>query len=211
MNWRQLPISLAYLPTSTPAYQILNIHSYLIHSPFSDDHLPSTLQKAWLEMERCFERGLTRRIGVSNFAIQHLECILEVATIKPSLNQIEMHPYLQQTDLLAYLKHTDIGVQAFASLTPLTKAAPGPADEVCSRLAETYGVSQSTILLRWVMDQNIPVVTTSGNRERMKNTLMELSSFQLQQAELEEMRRVCKTKTFRGFFAEDFQRLEQVA
>ncbi|KEZ46545.1 hypothetical protein SAPIO_CDS0339 [Scedosporium apiospermum] len=149
------------------------VDNYLIHSPFSANSSTSALQNAWLGMERCVQRGLARHIGLANFAIQHLEPILEIATIRPALNQIEMHPYLQQPDLLAYLSRNDIRAQGFASLTPLTKASPGPVDDVCKHLSEKYGVSQSAILLRWVIDQGASVVTTSGNKNRLQGYLDE--------------------------------------
>ena len=160
-------------------------------------------------MERCVQRGLARHIGLANFAIQHLEPILEIATIRPALNQIEMHPYLQQPDLLAYLSRNDIRAQGFASLTPLTKASPGPVDDVCKHLSEKYGVSQSAILLRWVIDQGASVVTTSGNKNRLQGYVKEVTAFHLQREELEEISRVSRTRKYRSFFADEFRILEE--
>lgn len=40
-------------------------------------------------MERCVESGLTKSIGVSNFNIKQLKDILEVAIIKPVVNQVK--------------------------------------------------------------------------------------------------------------------------
>ena len=40
-------------------------------------------------------QGLIRSIGVSNFGPAHLRKLAETATIKPAVNQIELHPWLQ--------------------------------------------------------------------------------------------------------------------
>lgn len=160
-------------------------------------------------MEHCARLGLARKIGVSNFSIQHLQWILDTATIKPSINQIEMHPYLQQPNLLAYLRQNNIKVQAFAPLTPLTKATCGPADNVCHRLATKYNVSLAAILLRWIIDQEVSVVTTSGNMTRLGDYLIHVSSFKLSAEEVHEISRVSKTRKFRGFFSDEFRELEK--
>ena len=57
---------------------------FLIHVPV---HHPGRLQTVWKELEALHRDGLTKSIGVSNFAIKHLEEILEGATILPAINQ----------------------------------------------------------------------------------------------------------------------------
>lgn len=42
----------------------------------------------WKAMEHCVEIGLTKSIGLSNFNIKQVKDILEVATIKPAVNQV---------------------------------------------------------------------------------------------------------------------------
>lgn len=46
-------------------------------------------------MEDVKASGKAKSIGVSNYLPQHLEAILKVAKVVPSVNQIEFHPYLQ--------------------------------------------------------------------------------------------------------------------
>lgn len=55
-------------------------------------------------MEELKSQGLTKSIGVSNYLPEHLDWILETATVPPAINQIEFHPYLQHNDLLNYHK-----------------------------------------------------------------------------------------------------------
>ncbi|KAF7552892.1 hypothetical protein G7046_g7271 [Stylonectria norvegica] len=179
---------------------------YMIHHPF-EAKTPAELQNAWRGMERCVERGLARNIGVSNFTIQHMSTILETATIKPAVNQIEMHPYLQQPDLWAYLKDNDIRIEGFASLTPLKEPSPDALGEMCSQLANKYGVSESAVLLRWVIDQGAAVVTTSAKRERLDEYMAHIPTFRLTLAEVEQISMSSGTKRQRMFFAEEFEQL----
>jgi len=39
-------------------------------------------------MEQCVQLGLTKSIGISNFNIKQVKDILEIATIKPAVNQV---------------------------------------------------------------------------------------------------------------------------
>jgi len=65
---------------------------YLIHNPFFPDGV--TIEKVWKQMEEVHEKGLARDIGISNFGAEEIEKLMEIANIKPAVNQIEMHPYL---------------------------------------------------------------------------------------------------------------------
>ena len=150
-------------------------------------------------MERCLSRGLTKKIGVSNF---------DIATIKPAVNQIEIHPYLQQPDLYEYLKDNGIPLQGFASLTPLKGDAGDRTPMLCRKLAIQYGVSESAVLLQWVMAQGASVVTTSSKKERLAKMLEETSSFTLKYEEIEEIRLSGAGKKVRGFFADEFAAAE---
>lgn len=180
---------------------------YMIHDPFSAE-TPAQLQEAWRGMEQCVQRGLARDIGLSNCTIKHLSTVLEVATIKPSINQIEMHPYLQQPDLVAYLREEGIQIEGFASLTPLKEETPDAAGELCAQLARKYGVSKSAILLRWVIDQGAVVVTTSGQRARLDGYLKEVPSFSLASEEVQQIS-LSTTKRHRGFFADEFKAISE--
>lgn len=176
---------------------------YLIHSPFPASS-PKELQDAWRSMERCLERGLARKIGVSNFSIRNMETILEIASVKPAVNQIEMHPYLLQPDLYAFLQEKGIPLQGFASLTPLKTEAAEKTPTICKRIASQYGVSEQAVLLRWVLDQGASVITTSSKRERLAGVLEQVPSFCLTAEEIDEITQSGAGKKVRGFFAEEF-------
>src|SRR3954464_11577843 len=49
--------------------------------------------EAYRALETLLADGKVRAIGVSNFTIDHLERLLDSATVVPAVNQIEVHPY----------------------------------------------------------------------------------------------------------------------
>ncbi|KAG8259870.1 hypothetical protein J6590_004996 [Homalodisca vitripennis] len=56
----------------------------------------TTLEDVWRQMETCVSRGLVRSIGVSNFNSNQLQRILDIANIKPVVNQSYMFTAKQQ-------------------------------------------------------------------------------------------------------------------
>lgn len=176
---------------------------YLIHTPWfatSDEDL----QKRWAELEAIKASGRAKSIGVSNFLQEHLEAILKTAKIPPAINQIEFHPYLQHGDLIAFHKKHNIAVACYGPLIPITKAKGGPVDAIWSELANKYGVSESEIGLRWVIDQGLVAVTTSSKRDRLEGYLADLPLFSLTNEEIARIAEAGNKKHFRAFFGKRF-------
>ncbi|KAK9414673.1 putative NADP-dependent oxidoreductase domain-containing protein [Seiridium unicorne] len=182
------------------------IDLYLIHEPFSAGGSEEALQKAWRDIEACHEKGLARDIGVSNFLVADVQAVLKTAKTKPAVNQIELHAYLQRTKLVEFCQSNGIVVEAYAPLTPLTKASPGPVDDVVNKLAKKYGVSASALLLRWLIEKDIVAITTSGKEERLKGYLSEVPSLKLSQQEVDDISKAGEGKKFRQYMAELYEK-----
>jgi len=105
--------------------QVDYVDQYLIHAPFFAKS-PQDLQKKWADLEEIHATGKAKTIGVSNFLQKDLEAILAMAKIVPAINQIEYHPYLQHGGLIDFHRQHHITTSAFAPLTAVVKAAPGP-------------------------------------------------------------------------------------
>lgn len=60
---------------------------YLIHQPFGDYY------SAWRAMERLYQEGAVRAIGVSNFPPERLVDLCMNQEIPPMVDQIEIHPF----------------------------------------------------------------------------------------------------------------------
>lgn len=154
-------------------------------------------------MEAVKKSGRARSIGVSNYLQTHLEATLKTATIPPSINQIEYHPYLQHGNLLSYHESESITTAAYGPLVPQTKAKPGPCDSLLENLAKKYNVGVGQILLRWCIDQGVVVVTTSSKEDRLKEYLRAFE-FKLTPEEVEDIAAAGAKKHFRGFWQKKF-------
>ena len=182
--------------------QLEYVDQYLIHAPFfatSDEDL----QKKWADLEAIHASGKAKTIGVSNFLQKDLEAILKTAKIVPASNQIEYHPYLHHGDLIEFHKKHGIATAAYAPLTAVVRAKPGPLDGTYEQLAQKYGVTPGEIALRWVIDQGIVALTTSGSEQRLKQ-YQKVAQFKLTPKEVEEISELGKQKNFRGFWKHKF-------
>ncbi|KAK9441934.1 putative NADPH-dependent alpha-keto amide reductase [Metarhizium brunneum] len=180
-----------------------HVDLYLLHGPWfaaSDKEL----QQKWAELEAIKASGKAKSIGVSNFLQEHVEVILQTAKVVPAINQIEYHPYLQHGDLVAFHKKHNIAVSCYGPLLPLTRAKGGPVDAVWSELAGKYGVSESEIGLRWILDQGLVALTTSSNKGRLQDYLAKLGTFELTQEEVARIAEVGNRYHFRGFWLNKF-------
>ncbi|KAL8687640.1 MAG: hypothetical protein Q9218_006243 [Villophora microphyllina] len=167
----------------------------------------SDLQSAWAAMEKVKAKGKAKSIGVSNYLLPQLTATMKTATVTPSINQIEYHPYLQHSGpegpLLGYMKEHGIAVAAYGPLTAVTKAKPGPCDDVYAELAKKYYVSEGEIALRWCIDQDVVTITTSGKEERLSDYLRAMT-FKMTPKEINEISQVGEKKHFRGFWQAKF-------
>lgn len=154
-------------------------------------------------METVKTSGKAKSIGVSNYLIPHLKATLETATIPPSINQIEYHPYLQHQDLIPFHESNQIATAAYGPLTAATKAKPGPCDPILDNLSHKYYVNEGEIALRWCIDQGIVAITTSGKEERLHDYLR-ATTFKLTPKEVNDMKAAGQEKHFRGFWQKKF-------
>lgn len=131
---------------------------YLIHWPVRGKYTDS-----WLELEKMYEQGLARAIGVSNFHIHHLQDVLKVCKIMPAVNQVECHPYLSQAELADFCKEK--GIQ-FEPWSPLA-AGKALSDGVLKELGAKYNKDTAQIILRWGLQRGFVNIPKSVNKERI--------------------------------------------
>lgn len=131
---------------------------YLIHWPVKGKY-----KDTWRAMEKLYQDGRIRAIGVSNFQPHHLDDLLADAEVVPAVNQVEFHPLLTQSELLNYCAQKGIQVEAWS---PLAQGRLFD-NEVVKGLADKYGKSPAQILLRWVLDKGVVVLTRSVKESRI--------------------------------------------
>lgn len=135
----------------------------LIHWPSFGDAVPFEVYMEALAETK--QRGLARRIGVSNFTIALLD--RAVALLGPdaiATNQVEIHPYLQARKLCAHAKAIGIPLTAYQ---PLAKGEVGR-DPLMVEIAARHGVAASAVALAFLMAEGHIVIPASGKAEHLK-------------------------------------------
>ncbi|MBO0409814.1 aldo/keto reductase [Enterococcus hulanensis] len=136
---------------------------YLIHWP-SEGY-----NEKWRAMESLYNDGLIKSIGVSNFEKPHMEKLLTTAKIKPTVDQIETHPYFQQKELHEYLKSLDIAHEAWG---PLGQGKGNVMeDPTLAKIAEAHDKSIAQVILRWHLQRDIIVIPKSVHAERIAQNI----------------------------------------
>lgn len=133
------------------------LDSYLIHWP------KPKMKETWRALERLYEEGLVKAIGVCNFTEEYLECINNNSNIMPMINQIECHPYLQQKQLRKYCKERNILIEAWG---PLMQGRIFEMTEI-KELAKKYNKSISQVVLKWHLQSEMTVIPKSTNEVRI--------------------------------------------
>lgn len=155
------------------------IDLYLMHWPNPETYLDS-----WREMEKLYEEGLVRGIGVCNFHEHHFEKLLEVAKIKPIINQVEIHPLFTQEPLRQYLEKNQIQVQSYSPVARMDKKLIE--NQLLVSLSKKYNKTVPQIILRWNIQKNIITIPKSGNKLRIKENF-NIFDFELTENELNQI------------------------
>jgi 2,5-diketo-D-gluconate reductase A len=155
---------------------------YLIHWP-----VPSKgrFVDTWRAFERIHEEGRARTIGVSNFRVEDLERLEAETDVRPTVNQIELHPRLQQAELRSWQADHGILTEAWSPL------AQGELldDETIAAIAERHGKTPAQAILRWHLQLGNVVFPKSVTPERIRQNI-ELFDFELSDAEMAEFERL---------------------
>jgi diketogulonate reductase-like aldo/keto reductase len=131
---------------------------YLIHWP-----VKGCFRETWQELEKIYQSGRAKAIGVSNFQIHHLEDILREGRVVPGVNQVEFHPFLLQKELLDFCKSRKIQVEAWSPLMQ-GRIVSVPA---VRKMAEKYQKTPAQITLRWDVQHEVVTIPKSSRNRRI--------------------------------------------
>ena len=153
--------TLSAFASSNRALGLDFVDLYLIHWPVptQDRYIPS-----WKALEKLYDEGAVRAIGVSNFLRPHLDRLLSTADVVPAVNQIEVHPTFQQDDLTRHVGMFGVAVEAYS---PLGRGADLRSSAVLD-LARRHGVSPAQIILRWHVQRGGIAIPKSVRLDRMR-------------------------------------------
>ncbi|MFD1362102.1 aldo/keto reductase [Lentibacillus salinarum] len=150
---------------------------YLIHWPVKGKY-----KETWKAMEKLYEEGKVRAIGVSNFHIHHLQDLMAGSNVKPVINQVEYHPHLTQEKLRAFCEQENILLEAWS---PLKKGRLLD-DPVIAGLAEKYGKTSAQIILRWDVQNHVVTIPKSTHEHRIQENA-DIFDFALTDDEMEQI------------------------
>lgn len=156
------------------------IDLYLIHWPCEKNELYIETYKA---LEKLYEEGKIKAIGVCNFKVHHLEKLMRETNIVPQVNQIEVHPYFNQQEVQDFCDKHDIVVTAWM---PLMRNRGLLDDPTITKLAKAYDKTPAQIVLRWHVAHNRVVIPKSKTPSRIREN-HDIFDFNLELTEIAEI------------------------
>ncbi len=148
---------------------------------------------AWKDMEKAVAAGKVKSIGISNFESERLEELIAAATIKPSVLQVECHPYYQQNELKKRISSYGTVIESWY---PIGHGDKGLLNEpVFTELAEKYGKNNVQIILRWHIQEGTIVFPKSTNPKHIQENI-DIFDFELTAEEMERIRALDKGVRF---------------
>ncbi|XP_078179021.1 NADPH-dependent aldo-keto reductase, chloroplastic-like isoform X2 [Carex rostrata] len=157
---------------------------YLIHWPFRvkkgssispENFVNPDIPATWKAMEKLYDSGKARAVGVSNFSSKKLEDLLTVARVPPAVIQVECHPSWQQEKLHALCQSKGVHLTAYSPL-----GSPGTTwmknnnileHPIIASVAEKLGKTPAQVALRWGIQSGHSVLPKSTNEARIKQNL----------------------------------------
>ncbi|MCA9058526.1 MAG: aldo/keto reductase, partial [Planctomycetaceae bacterium] len=137
------------------------------------------IRETWEALEQLVDSGRVRQIGICNFGTSLIRDLLSYARIRPSVLQVESHPYLTQNKLLRYCQQEQIAYTAFSPLGAqsyfsLGMAEPSEAvlqNPVVTTIAQTHQRTPAQVVLRWGVQRGTAVIPKTSSPSRMQENL----------------------------------------
>ncbi len=142
--------------------------------PFSVDEFMST----WRQMERLYDMGLVKNLGMSSMTTPKLEAVLPLCRIKPTVIEMELHPCFQQPELFDYVIAHGIQPIGFCPIgSPTRPDRDTTPDDIADiqvpelvAIAEKHGVHPAVICLKWAVQRGqIPIPFSIHENEYVSN------------------------------------------
>ncbi len=127
---------------------------YLIHAPWpweerGKDYTKENIE-VWQEMEKIYNSGQAKAIGVSNFNIHDLTAILNNGKVIPAANQIRWFIGYTENDITDFSKKKNILVEAYSPLATGRLLDHGE----LKKMAEKYNKTVAQISIRYCLQHD---------------------------------------------------------
>ncbi|KAJ4847263.1 hypothetical protein Tsubulata_038910 [Turnera subulata] len=160
------------------------------------------LETTWRGMEKCLDLGLCRCIGVSNFSTKKILSLLDIASLPPAVNQVEMHPMWRQSKLRQACEEQKVHVSAYSPL-----GGPGNAwgstavvnSPIIQSIAVKHSATPAQVALSWGLSKGASMIVKSFNQDRMREN-MEALNLQLDDQDIIDIDAMEENKIMRGEF-----------
>lgn len=143
------------------------IDLYLIHAPWPWDKMGMDCTEgnieSWKALEEIYESGKAKAIGISNFAPEHIQPILDNCKVVPMVDQISFHVGNRQEHIVSKCKENNIQLMAYSPL-----ATGGLVnDEYVAKIAEKYNATIPQICVRYCIQKGAVAIPKSTKEERI--------------------------------------------
>ncbi|KAL1526049.1 hypothetical protein AB1Y20_020870 [Prymnesium parvum] len=171
--------SLTAVAMSLLELRVGQLNQVLLHMPCTT--LNATMA-AWAGLQLAHRRGLTMSIGLSNFPLKLVRRLIGMGPPLPALNQVQMSVGSHHPNVVAELLELGVTPQAYSPLLGLSALITDPR---VSAASQRTGRSSAQVLLRWLTQQRVPVVTSpSSFGEHMLQDLDASLDFNLSSSEM---------------------------
>jgi diketogulonate reductase-like aldo/keto reductase len=134
-----------------------HVDLFLIHWP------TRAAVEQWDALERAYDQGLARAIGVSNWGSRDLDATVAHARIRPHVDQVQFSPLQFRRALLEHCHRLQITLEAYS---PLTRGQ-SLRHPTITRIAQEHGRTPSQVMLRWAIERDVAVIPKSTHRDRI--------------------------------------------
>lgn len=165
----------------------------LLHQPVGDYYA------AYRDLEKLYEEGKVRAIGVSNFYPDRLVDLCMFAKIKPMVNQIEVNVFNQQVEAKKWADKYGVVLEAWA---PFAEGRNNMFhNEVLQAIGEKHNKSVAQVIIRWLYQRGIVSLAKSVHEERIKENF-DIYLFELDNDDMKKIETL-DTKTSSFFSHQD--------
>jgi 2,5-diketo-D-gluconate reductase A len=131
-----------------------------------------SIQGQWASFEEMHQMGLTKTLSVSNFSPAQLDCVLQMASIKPVVNQLPYSVAYHPGDAVTENQKRGLLVQAWAPLGgSLGGRFSSTMKGVCSQIGQKYNKSYAQVALRWIVQTGASFTTQTTKKEHFQENL----------------------------------------
>ena len=162
----------------------------LLHQPFGDAY------GAWRALEKLYEEGRIRAIGISNFYADRMVEFCNFNRIRPMVNQVETHVHDQQNEAMKWMEKYGVQIEAWA---PFGEGRGGLFENpVLQEIGAQYGKTTAQVMLRWNLQRGVVAIPKSTHKERMQENF-EVFDFTLSAEDMERIAALDKAQS--SFFS----------